>query len=227
MPENSPIRGRLWAAARLLAAALILAATVEQARLAAVAASAAGMSPALAVARLFSFFTVESNAVLFFVLLIAGILRLARPRGVDGPRLAFALAAASTYILLTGLVYNAVLRGESGILGGWSNDVHHVIAPLFMVLDIAFAPGRRALPWRAVAGILAFPLVWVALTLLTGPFRGSLETGVPPWYPYPFLNPTITTGGYAGVALWVAAISILVASLAAVVILVGRRRGCR
>jgi hypothetical protein len=216
---------RAWAVLRLLAAALAIAATVEQVRLAGQAASSAGIDPGFAVGRLFTFFTVLSNVTLIVVFVIAGVWALTRREDREPNWLAVLLASMSTYMLVTGLVYNLVLRavGDADIMGGWSNSVHHVIGPAFVLVDVLFAPRRRALPWRAVLWGLAFPLAWVMFTLVSGPFRVSTSTGTPPWYPYPFLDPA-TAGGFGGVALWIAGIAALFALLMTGVVGMGRWR---
>ena len=219
---------RVWAVLRLLVTALAIVATVEQVRLAGQAAASAGIDPGFAVGRLFTFFTVLSNMTLIVVFGTAGIRALVRREDREPTWLAVLLASMSTYMLATGLVYNLVLRavGDADIMGGWSNSVHHVIGPAFVLVDVLLAPRRRALPWRAVLWVLGLPLAWVVFTLVTGPFRVATSTGTPPWYPYPFLDPA-TTGGYGGVALWVAGIAGLIAALAAAVIGVGRWRSRR
>lgn len=116
----------------------------------------------------------------------AGLRAFARRPADGSPMLAFALAAVTTYMVVTGLVYNIVLRTADipDIMLGWSNTIHHVIAPAF----------------------------------LTAP-----DTGSPPWYPYPFLDPNETPGGWLGVSLWVAGIAGLIGLIGWLVILVGRR----
>lgn len=216
----------VWNLARIAIAALIVVATIEQIRLAIVAAADLGIDEWTAVSRLLSFFTVQSNVLAAVVLGWAGVRAFATRFRPDSVVLAVTLTSVTTYMLVTGLVYNIVLRsaGDVDIMLGWSNDVHHLIAPAFMLIDLLIAPGRRRLPWRATAVIIAYPLIWVAFTLIRGPHLVSPSTGTTPWYPYPFLDPTTTSGGYAGVALWVAGIAILIASIGALVILTGRLR---
>lgn len=219
---------RTWALARFAMAALAIAATIAQVVLAVRVGRDGGFDAAFAVGRLFTFFTVISNVTLIVVLGVAGVRALVRREEREPARLAVALTAMAVAMLVTGLVYNVVLRsaGDADIMGGWSNAVHHVIGPLFVLVDLVVAPRRRALPWRAVLAGLALPLVWVAFTLVSGPFRISTATGEPPWYPYPFLDPA-EVGGYGGVALWVAGISVLFALLSVGVVAAGRWRGGR
>lgn len=214
----------VWSLARIVIAAFIVVATIEQIRLAVVAAAGVGIDESTAVSRLLSFFTVQSNVLAVVVLVWAGARAFTTRFQPDSTVLAVTLASVTTYMLVTGLVYNIVLRSadDVDIMLGWSNDIHHIIAPAFMLIDLLIAPGRRRLPWRAIAVIVAYPLIWVAFTLIRGPHLISPSTRTTPWYPYPFLDPTTTSGGYAGVALWVAGIAILIASVGALVILTGR-----
>ncbi len=205
---------------------LIAAATVEQGRLAMAVGAAAGIDASTAVLRLLSFFTVQSNLLAAAVLAWAGVRVLVGRRGQDSAALGVALAAVTTYMLVTGIVYNAVLRGagDVGIMLGWSNDIHHVIGPAFLLLDLLIAPGRRALRWWSLLVVLVYPVVWAASTLILGPHLVSPSTGTTPWYPYPFLDPTTTPGGYAGVAGWDSGIAAVITGIGALVILVGRLR---
>ncbi|WP_051208638.1 Pr6Pr family membrane protein [Propionicicella superfundia] len=226
--DRRPARGWTiaWNLARIAMAALIVVATIEQIRLAAAAAVGAGVSESTAVFRLLSFFTVQSNMLAAAVLTWGAVRAFATRHRSDTAVFAVALACVTTYMLVTGLVYNLVLRaaGDADIMLGWSNDIHHIIAPAFMLSDLLIAPGRRRLPWRAIAVIVAYPVLWVAVTLIRGPHLISPSTGTTPWYPYPFLDPTTTSGGYAGVAAWVAGIAVIIAAIGLLVVLTGRLR---
>lgn len=215
-----------WNLARIVMAALIVVATIEQIRLATVAAAGVGVGESTAVLRLLSFFTVQSNVLAAAVLGWAGVRAFTTRYRPDTAVLATAMASVTTYMLVTGVVYNVVLRaaGGAGIMLGWSNDIHHIIAPAFLLIDLLVAPGRRRLPWLTIAIIVAYPVVWVAVTLARGPHLVSPSTGTVPWYPYPFLDPTTTTGGYAGVAAWVGGIAAIIIAIGALVILTGRLR---
>ena len=97
----------------------------------------------------------------------------------------------------TGIVYNVLLRGielPQGATLGWSNEMLHVIAPILMLLDWLFAPGRNRLDWKTIWVIVSFPLVWGIYTLIRGPFVVDEVSGKDYWYPYPFMNPNIGTG---------------------------------
>gem|GEM_PF-486045 len=120
----------------------------------------------------FSFFTVDSNVLSVVVLLIGAVL-LVRGRGEDPVAYTVARASVTAYMATTGIVYNTLLRGievSEGATLGWSNEILHVAGPLLLVVDWLFAPGRRALEWRHIGVVVAFPVVWAVYTMLRGPF---------------------------------------------------------
>jgi hypothetical protein len=130
-------------------------------------------------------------------------------------------------MVVTGVVYNLLLRNvelPQGTTVPWSNEILHVVAPLWMLLDWLFAPGRRELVWRTIWVIIVFPLVWVIYTLIRGPITPNELTGVGYWYPYPFLDPNLSANGYLSVAFYVILIAIVVGLTAAGVIWVSKRK---
>ena len=72
--------------------------------------------------------------------------------------------------------------------------------------------------------ILVFPAAWVVYTLVRANLVTNTLTGVPYWYPYPFLSP-YQQGGYLTVAFYVTLIGVVVLAAAFTVVAVGRRRG--
>ena len=101
-----------------------------------------------------------------------------------------------------------------------------MVIPVIMLVDLLFAPRRRALGWSAVGIAAIFPIVWVAYTLIRANLVIAPATGKHWWYPYPFLDPHLN-GGYGGVALWVLLIAAIIIATAAFVVWVGRFRGTR
>ena len=99
----------------------------------------------------------------------------------------------------------------------WSNEVLHLIAPAFMLIDLVIAQSRQKIRWSALAVISAFPLAWCVYTLVRGPLIISPLTGERPWYPYPFLNP-FADGGWASVLVYVAVIAVAVLAIGAMVV---------
>jgi len=220
-----------WTAVRAASAVLIAAAVIAQASRTIGGMVAAGGDVLTTVVNFFSFFTILSNVLSVVVLAWAAIwfwMRRQEPAAPEPRSLAVALACATSYMIVTGLVYNVLLRGiplPQGTTVAWSNEVLHVVGPIVLAADLFLGPRRRALPWRAVAEVLVLPIVWVVYTLIRGPLTTNPNTGEPFWYPYPFLNPNAAPGGYGTVALYVVGIAVVIALAAWLVVWVDRRRG--
>ena len=222
-----------WPYVRIAAALLALAAVVAQLTRSVQNALDAttewgGHLPTVA-ANFLSFFTIESNILAAIVLLIGAIWAL-RHRGTTDaePRwLAVLLVCVSTYMIVTGIVYNTLLRGielPQGVTVPWSNEVLHVVIPIILLADVLFAPRRRALGWSTIVIAAIFPLAWAVYTLIRANLIIAPATGQPYWYPYPFLNPYTVPGGYLGVSGYIIGIAIAIIGVAALVVWVGRRR---
>lgn len=223
-----------WPYARLAAAALGLAAIIAQLARSVENALAAttewGQHLPTVAANFLSFFTILSNLLAAIVLIVAAVwaLRHRHDEEREPGWLAVLLVCVSTYMIVTGIVYNTLLRGvelPQGVTVPWSNEVLHVVFPLFLLVDLLFAPRRRALRWRAVAIATIFPIVWVVYTMIRANLIIAPATGEAWWYPYPFLNPHIVPGGYLGVAGYIVGIAIAIIGVACAVVWVGRKRG--
>lgn len=222
-----------WPYARLAGSALAVAAIIAQLvrtlSIARDADTAWGAHIPTVVSNFFSFFTIESNVIAAVALAVGGAWALrSRGAGDAEPRwLAVLLLCASTYMIVTGVVYNVLLRGielPQGSTVPWSNEVLHVVIPLVMLADVLFAPHRRRLGWGAVGVAAVFPIVWVVYTLVRANLVIAPATGEPWWYPYPFLNPNLPGASYGSVAVYVVAIAVVILAVAALVVGVGRRR---
>lgn len=222
---------RTWSVLRLVMAAAILAAVVAQLIASTATSIELGRDVPTVWANFFSFFTILSNALAAIVLAWAGLWFFTR--GHDAPveprGLATALVCVTTYMVITGIVYNALLRGITLPQGSepipWSNELLHLVGPLFLLADLFVGPLRRSLPWRAVWVIVAFPIVWVVYTMGRGPLVTNPATGDPPWYPYPFLNPGNFSNGYGTVVLYIVGIAIAIIAVGLLAVWIGRRRG--
>lgn len=225
-----------WPYARLAAAALGLAAIIAQLARSIENALAAttewGQHLPTVAANFLSFFTILSNLLAAIVLIIAAVWAL-RHRRDDEPEptwLAVLLACVSTYMIVTGVVYNTLLRGvelPQGTTVPWSNEVLHVVFPLLLLIDVLVAPRRRALGWRTVAVTAIFPLVWAVYTMIRANLITAPSTGNAWWYPYPFLDPRLVPGGHLGVAGYIVGIAIAIVGVGCFVVWVGRKRGAR
>jgi hypothetical protein len=214
----------LIAVVRVLFAALGIAAIVAQLVRSVEVWHQTGLNVAFGITNFFSFFTIDSNVGTIVVLLIGAGFAFARK--VDPHWYTVVRVIVVTYMAVTGIVYNLLLRGvelPQGTTVEWSNEVLHVVACAYIVLDWFIAPGRTALAWRSLRAIAVFPLVWVVYTLIRAPFTTELNYGGKAFYPYPFLNPALANEGWFSVAFYVVLITVVVLGLGAVFILVSRR----
>lgn len=215
---------RVWPFARLAIAALCLASMIQQ--LINLVANAQQLWPgqvSTAVANFFSYFTILSNigAVITLTLGAVWLLRTRGSREHEPAWLATLFVCVSTYMIITGVVYNLLLRSAAET-GDWTNEAVHLIGPAFMLVDALVAPRRRTLPWKTLAVAVAFPILWAIYTLIRANLVTSLLTGDPWWYPYPFLDPHLVPGGYLGVSGYIVGIAAAVVGIAALVIRVRR-----
>ena len=165
----------------------------------------------------FSYFTIESNLMAIVVLLVGGV---ADPRS---PRWAWIRGAVTLYMVVTGIVYAALLaNAEVGLTAEWVNSAMHQVVPAVLLLDwLCFPPW----PSRAQAGKAWPELAWLAFPL--GYLAYSLSRGAAVnWYPYPFLDPR-HPGGYGRVALFCVVLAAVMALLALGVAAAGRWRAAR
>jgi hypothetical protein len=150
-------------------------------------------------ANFFSFFTVESN-ILAVVVLLGGGLADARSE-----RWAFFRGAVTLYMVITGIVYAALLSNvDVQLTAPWTNAVLHQVVPIALLLDWLFLPPWTRASWRKALSWLLFPLAYAAYSLLRGP--------VADWYPYPFLDPR--PSGYDHVVGYAVVLAIGMALLA-------------
>jgi hypothetical protein len=154
---------------RLAGAAAIVAAIVAQLIRSVENTVAAGGDVGFLLQNFFSFFTIESN-VLAVVAFVVGAVLVATGR-TETPGFTVFRLLAVTYMTVTFIVYNLLLRGitlPQGQTVPWSNEILHVVGPLLIVADWLFAPGRTRLEWKRVWAVVIFPIVWAAYTLIHG-----------------------------------------------------------
>lgn len=180
------------------------------------------------VVNFFSFFTIDANILSAAVLAVGAVLMLRRR--ADPLWFQVARASVVTYMVTTGVVYNLLLRGielPQGSTLGWSNEILHVVAPVLLLVDWLFAPGRKPLPFRIVWIVIVFPIAWAVYTLIRGPLVFDQVYGNDYWYPYPFLNPNLAPTGYFSVAFYVLLISAIISLAGLGVVWVSRRTAVR
>lgn len=103
--------------------------------------------------------------------------------------------------IITGLVFNVLLRSPEALTGVrlFNDTALHVIMPVLVPLVwLVFGPHGR-LNWRSVGFSVVIPLLWLAVTLLRGPWLD--------WYPYDILD--VPGLGYSGVMVYVVAILVV------------------
>jgi hypothetical protein len=150
----------------------------------------------------FSFFTIESNILVFVTLLLSAIaVAMDKNSKLDTLR-----GSVTTYILVVGIGFSILLAGIEGIALSavpWDNTVLHYIVPVAMLVDFLIDRPKRKLLFKQSLVWLLFPIMYVAYSLIRGALIG--------WYPYPFLDPG--TKGYGAVAFTVLGLIVLTLGL--------------
>lgn len=178
-------------------------------------AAALGLSAVVAVAvrsgpNVLNYFTVLSNVVGAAALTVAAV---RAPRADPRPpALDLVRGAAVLYLATTGIVYWTLLYGVDVDTADWTNYVLHLVMPVLVVADWVVDPAR--IGYRRVWWWLAFPLAYLAYTLVRGPFAD--------WYPYPFVDPR-QSGGYGRVAVMCAGVAVLIVLLGLAIAWLGTR----
>ena len=150
----------------------------------------------------FGFFTNQSNiigAVAFFASAFFILSRKAQPSWVIYLR-----ALATVILAIVGIVYNTLLS-DKGLEGSfnlqWSNDILHIVIPIYAVLDWVLFGDRDKLPFSRLWLMLIYPIVWVVVVLIRGATDG--------WVPYPFLDPATGYGSVLVYCIVIAAVTVL------------------
>ena len=195
---------RVLMVVRAVAVLLVLAAIVVQA----IVLAQAGRFDAT---RYFAFFTIQSNliGVAAFAWLLANGER-PRSRALELLR-----GAAAVYLTVTFVVVILLLSDvDVQLQVNWAEFTLHKLFPIVVVLDWLVDPPRVSLSLRDALIWLVYPLIWTGLTIGRGAADG--------WYPYPFLDPA--NGGYAGVVIAVAGITMGFVLLAFGTVAIGNAR---
>jgi hypothetical protein len=149
----------------------------------------------------FAYFTIQTSIIAAVVLAAAGVRELQGK--ADTKVLNLAKLSVSSYAIVVAVVYNALLRGTVVQPGEpdygyvWPvlpNEILHVWAPIFIVLDFALTKTTTKLKFKQIFWILAFPMAWLSFTII----RGILTD----WWAYWFLNPNLEAG-VGGVAVFI------------------------
>ncbi|MEC3979875.1 Pr6Pr family membrane protein [Amycolatopsis sp. H20-H5] len=160
-------------------------------------------------ANLLCFFTIDSNLLVGGTCLLLAL-------GLTRPSTLFRVLRldALVGIAVTGIVYQVALAGLYHLSGAaaFADTMLHKVSPILCVLGwLLFGP-RGALTWRVVGLSTAFPLIWLAFTLV----RGAIDD----YYPYPFLDAQAL--GYGRVVLNCLLVAVLFTALASGALLLDR-----
>ena len=160
-------------------------------------------------ARLFSFFTVDSNVLVLAVAIAVALGRAANSVASRAIRLSALLS-----ITVTGSVFSLVLapdielRGEAVV----ATNLFHIVSPVLFVLGWLLWGPRRQWDVRIAALAFIWPIAWLVFTLIRGAITG--------WYPYPFLD--VGQNGIVAVLIAAAVVLGYAVLLTAVILLVDR-----
>lgn len=124
-------------------------------------------------------------------------------------------AMAMTALGVAAVLHATLLGGQAGLSGEVVNALLHVVFPVLAVLEWAGVRSRGRTRWFTPLVGLAFPVVFLAGTLLRGALVG--------WYPYDFVDPGLQ-GGYAGLVSSLAIVLVAFLVIGAVVTLIGMVR---
>ena len=131
-------------------------------------------------------FTVQSNLVVGFVLIVSA----ARPRTRLPEWRDHPFGALVFYLVMTGIIYAVLVAPPDEPWWSWDmywpQLAHHRLAPLFVTLD-------WLLVTRTVRGTWWRPIVWLGYPvafLIFSWVRGAIDG----WYVYDFLDPTLDGG---------------------------------
>jgi hypothetical protein len=185
-------------------------------------------------ANYFSMFTIVS-AMLSIVVLGLAVRWMRRNPGTspEPVGIAMAIAAVTGPVILLGIVFNVLLRGDPSpvaatdpgwvaFLDSWATETLHVVLPAYFVLDLLLADRRRGLPWWSLTVLLGYPLVWTAYTMLRGERVVNPDGSAEWWYPYGFLDPHLA--GYGSAFAYITGILLAFVLLGVAIIGIGRAR---
>lgn len=131
-------------------------------------------------ANFFSYFTIQTNTLVFLGLMFSLAAPASRPgQWVQRPPVRSALLS---YVVMTSIIYALVLQ-TAWRPTGWQargDQILHYAVPVLYAIDWLFWVRRGALLWRHALWWLLFPAGYAVYTLIHGHFSG--------FYPYPFID---------------------------------------
>ena len=169
-------------------------------------------------AEYFAYFSIQGTLIAGVMLAYAGWLSWAGT--AEKKQVTIARVSATTYSIVTAVVYNALLRNAPGDIrdAGYAwpvvpNEIMHVWAAVLILLDWLLIAGYRHLKLRASLWVAAFPLAWLAFSVTRGMLDG--------WWAYWFLNPN-EPAGIPGMLEYIGGITVLMIGLGFLLLLARR-----
>lgn len=165
-------------------------------------------------AEYFSYFSIQGTMIAAVMLGYTGWLSW---RGTpEKKQVTIARVSATTYAIVTAVVYNALLRDAAGDPrdAGYDwpvvpNEIMHVWAAVLILLDWLIVAGYPKLRLRASLWVAAYPLAWLIFSVTRGMLDG--------WWAYWFLNPN-EPAGVPGMLQYIAGITVLMIGLGFILI---------
>ena len=136
-------------------------------------------------ANFFSFFTIEGNILLSLALILGAI---AVASGKKSKKLDTFRGFTVTMMIIVGIGFAVLLSGLENVAltaVPWDNIVLHYIMPVVALIDFIVDPPKAKLAFKKGLLWLLFPLIYLFYSLIRGANVG--------WYPYPFLNPNVSS----------------------------------
>ena len=169
-------------------------------------------------AEYFAYFSIQGTLIAGVMLAYAGWL--SWDGTAEKKQVTIARVSATTYSIVTAVVYNALLRGSPGDIrdAGYAwpvvpNEIMHVWAAVLILLDWLLIAGYRHLKLRASLWVAVFPLAWLAFSVTRGMLDG--------WWAYWFLNPN-EPAGIPGMLEYIGGITVLMIGLGFLLLLARR-----
>ncbi|HUZ95265.1 MAG TPA: Pr6Pr family membrane protein [Edaphobacter sp.] len=159
----------------------------------------------------FSYFTILTNLFVAIVLIVSAsnLIRHRDPTEADD----ILRGSATVSIAIVGLVFGLLLSHLDSGMVPWTNFVLHYLTPVAMVLDWLIQPPKAKLVPRHIWFWVIYPIAYLVYSLLRGAFTN--------WYPYWFIDPGKSPGGWTGVAVHSAAITIAFLAVSFVLLWLG------
>jgi hypothetical protein len=146
----------------------------------------------------FSYFTILTNLFIAVVLLVSAINLIRRKPQTEADDIIRGSATVS--IAIVGVVFGLLLRQMDSGMIPWTNFVAHYLMPVVTVLDWLLHPPQSKLLRKRIWFWLIYPITYLIYSLIHGAATN--------WYPYWFIDPDKSPGGWTGVALFAVAITI-------------------